>query len=49
MEIILDNTNLHVIKIPYKIFKQMPYHRATVLTLEESDKAWDKFKKDEKK
>ena len=40
--------NPHVITIPYKILKQMPYHKTTVSTLEEFDKAWDEFKKAEK-
>jgi transaldolase len=41
-------TNTHVITIPYKILKQMPYHERTVSTLEEFDKAWDEFKSAEK-
>jgi len=38
----------HIITIPYKILKQMPYHERTVSTLEEFDKAWEEFKKAEK-
>lgn len=41
-------TNAHIITIPYKILKQMPYHERTVSTLEEFDKAWDEFKSAEK-
>ena len=41
--------NPHVITIPYKILTQMPYHQKTVSTLEEFDKAWDEFKKAEKR
>jgi len=43
------STNPHIITIPYKILKQMPYHERTVSTLEEFDKAWIEFKKAEKK
>jgi len=43
------SANPHVITIPYKILKQMPYHQRTVSTLEEFDKAWEEFKKAEKK
>jgi transaldolase len=46
MEIISGNP--HIITIPYKILKEMPYHERTVSTLEEFDKAWDEFKKAEK-
>ena len=42
------SANPHVITIPYKILKEMPYHERTVSTLEEFDKAWDEFKKAEK-
>ena len=42
-------TNAHVVTIPYKILKQMPYHERTVSTLEEFDKAWDEFKAAEQK
>ena len=41
-------TNAHVVTIPYKILKQMPYHKSTVSTLEEFDKAWEEFKTAEK-
>jgi transaldolase len=41
-------TNTHVVTIPYKILKQMPYHERTVSTLEEFDKAWEEFKAAEK-
>lgn len=41
--------NPHIVTIPYKILKQMPYHKTTVSTLEEFDKAWEEFKKAEKK
>jgi transaldolase len=37
------SANPHVITIPYKILKQMPYHERTVSTLEEFDKAWEEF------
>jgi transaldolase len=40
--------NPHIITIPYKILKQMPYHERTVSTLEEFDQAWEEFKKAEK-
>ena len=40
--------NPHIITIPYKILKQMPYHERTVSTLEEFDRAWEEFKKAEK-
>jgi len=42
------SANPHIITIPYKILKQMPYHERTVSTLEEFDKAWIEFKKAEK-
>jgi transaldolase len=42
------SANPHVITIPYKILKQMPYHERTVTTLEEFDKAWEEFKQAEK-
>lgn len=42
------SANPHIITIPYKILKQMPYHERTVLTLEEFDKAWEEFRKAEK-
>ena len=42
------SANPHVITIPYKILKQMPYHERTVSTLEEFDKAWEEFKQAEK-
>lgn len=38
----------HIITIPYKILKQMPYHERTVSTLEEFDKSWEEFKRAEK-
>ena len=41
-------TNAHVVTIPYKILKKMPYHERTVSTLEEFDKAWEEFKSAEK-
>lgn len=41
-------TNAHIVTIPYKILKQMPYHERTVSTLEEFDKAWEEFKQAEK-
>lgn len=40
-------TNAHIVTIPYKILKQMPYHEKTVTTLNEFDKAWEEFKKAE--
>jgi len=44
----IASANPHIITIPYKILKQMPYHEKTVITLDEFDKAWDEFKKAEK-
>lgn len=46
-EILLGNP--HIITIPYKILKDMPFHRTTVSTLKEFDKAWEEFKQAEKK
>lgn len=43
----IASANPHIITIPYKILKQMPYHEKTVSTLEEFDKAWEEFKKAE--
>jgi transaldolase len=43
------SANPHIITIPYKILKQMPYHEKTVSTLQEFDIAWDEFIKAEKK
>ena len=45
----IASANPHIITIPYKILKQMPYHERTVSTLQEFDKAWDEFKSAEKK
>jgi transaldolase len=45
----ITSANPNIVTIPYKILKQMPYHQTTVTTLEEFDKAWDEFKKAEKK
>jgi transaldolase len=42
------SANPHIITIPYKILKQMPFHERTVSTLEEFDKAWEEFKSAEK-
>jgi transaldolase len=42
------SANPHIITIPYKILKQMPFHERTVSTLEEFDKSWEEFKKAEK-
>ena len=44
----IASANPHIITIPYKIIKQMPYHEKTVVTLEEFDRAWEEFKKAEK-
>lgn len=41
--------NPHIITIPPKILRQMPFHRRTVETLEEFDKAWEEFRKHEQK
>lgn len=38
----------HIITIPSKILRQMPFHQRTVETLEEFDKAWEEFLKAEK-
>lgn len=43
------SANPHIITIPYDILKKMPYHEKTVYTLEEFEKAWEEFKKAEKK
>ena len=43
----IASANPHIITIPYKILKQMPYHEKTVSTLEEFDTAWEEFKKAE--
>lgn len=45
----IASANPHIITIPYKIIKQMPYHERTVSTLEEFENAWVEFKKEEKK
>jgi transaldolase len=42
------SANPHIITIPYKILKDMPYHERTVSTLEEFEKAWEEFKLAEK-
>lgn len=39
----------HIITIPYKILIQMPYHPKTEETIQEFDRAWQEFKKTEKK
>lgn len=39
----------HIVTVPYKILKQMPYHPKTVEILAEFDKAWEEFKRVEKK
>lgn len=44
----IASANPHIITIPYKILKEMPYHARTVSTLEEFDKAWEEFKSAEK-
>ena len=44
----IASANPHIITIPYKILKQMPYHEKTVATLEEFERAWEEFKKAEK-
>ena len=41
-------TNAHIVTIPYKILKKMPYHEKTVSTLDEFEKAWEEFKSAEK-
>jgi len=43
----IASANPHIITIPYKILKQMPYHKTTVATLDEFDRAWEEFKKAE--
>ena len=45
----IASANPHVITIPYKILKQMPFHEKTVETLKEFDKAWEEFLKAEMK
>ncbi len=44
----IASANPHIITIPYKILKQMPYHERTVSTLDEFEKAWEEFKSAEK-
>ena len=44
----IASANPHIITIPYKILKQMPYHERTVSTLEEFERAWEEFKRAEK-
>jgi len=44
----IASANPHIVTIPYKILKQMPFHEKTVETLKEFDKAWEEFKKAEK-
>ena len=44
----ITSANPHIITIPYKILKQMPYHEKTVSTLKEFDRAWEEFKQAEK-
>lgn len=39
----------HVVTIPYKILKQMPFHPKTEETIAEFDRAWEEFKKAEAK
>ena len=41
--------NPHIITIPPKILRQMPFHQRTVETLEEFDKAWEEFCRHEQK
>ena len=38
----------HIVTVPYKILKQMPYHQKTEETIREFDTAWLEFKKNEK-
>ena len=45
----IASANPHIVTIPYKILKQMPFHEKTVETLKEFDKAWEEFLKAEKK
>jgi transaldolase len=44
----IASANPHIITIPYKILKQMPYHERTVSTLDEFERAWEEFKSAEK-
>jgi len=37
----------HIVTIPYKILKQMPFHPKTEETIAEFDRAWEEFKKAE--
>jgi transaldolase len=37
----------HIITVPYKILKQMPFHAKTEETIAEFDRAWEEFKKAE--
>lgn len=39
----LTSLNPHVITIPYKIIREMPFHKKTEETIEEFDKAWKEF------
>jgi len=45
----IASANPHIVTIPYKILKQMPFHQKTEETLKEFDKAWEEFLKAEKK
>ena len=33
----------HIMTVPFKILKQMPYNKRTEETIEEFDKAWEEF------
>jgi len=39
----------HIVTIPYKILKQMPFHQKTEETIAEFDRAWKEFKQAEKR
>jgi transaldolase len=39
----------HIVTVPYKILKQMPFHPKTEETIAEFDRAWEEFKKAEAK
>lgn len=45
----IASANPHIVTIPYKILKQMPFHQKTEETLKEFDKAWEEFLQAEKK
>ena len=41
----ISEAGAHIITIPYKIIKEMPFHQKTEETIKEFDLAWEEFKK----